>query len=147
MASVHFAAAEAGFRSLGMVFELARTEAAHGASLRRAGKRRQARLALTRAADVLAALGARPYLEPVRAELAAMGVVSATDVPRPLGRLTPQELAVARLVSEGRSNKEVAAELFVSVKTIEFHLGNVYAKLGVRTRTQLTRLLAAPTGA
>lgn len=145
-ASAHFEAAAAGFGALGMPFELARTEAAHGATLRRAGKRRQARLLLTRAAVAFSALGARPYLEPVLAELAALGVAPAATADRPLRGLTPQELAVARLVYEGRSNKEVASELFVSVKTVEFHLGNVYAKLGVRSRAQLTRLLAAPAG-
>lgn len=55
--------------------------------------------------------------------------------------MTPQEAAVARLVAQGLSNRDVAEQLVVTVKTVEFHLGNLYRKLGVRSRTQLTRAL------
>lgn len=58
--------------------------------------------------------------------------------------LTPQELQVAALVAGGSTNKEAAASLFLSAKTIEFHLGNVYRKLGIRSRTELARAVAAP---
>jgi DNA-binding NarL/FixJ family response regulator len=66
--------------------------------------------------------------------------VRADTVPEALG-LTPTELAVARLVARGRSNREAAAELYVSVKAIEFHLGNIFAKLGIHSRRGLAERL------
>ena len=62
----------------------------------------------------------------------------------PAWNLTASELAVARLVSTGRSNREVAGELYVSVKAVEFHLGHVYDKIGIRSRKDLAARLAAP---
>jgi DNA-binding NarL/FixJ family response regulator len=75
------------------------------------------------------------------AELAACGLTPTSRGERSTN-LTPQEVAVATLVSQGLSNREAAAELVVSVKTIEYHLGHIYAKLGVHTRGQLTRTLS-----
>ena len=83
-----------------------------------------------------------PVLPPdelgARAELRASGETRRTDV-ESTAELTAQEQEVARLVARGATNKEVAASLFVSAKTIEFHLGNVYRKLGIRSRTELAR--------
>ena len=78
-------------------------------------------------------------MERTRAELVACGQRRAAPVETSRVSLTPQELAVANLVARGRSNREVAAELVVSVKTIEYHLGNIYAKLALRSRSELTR--------
>jgi DNA-binding CsgD family transcriptional regulator len=136
--------AEAAFRlaferteGLQMPFELARLEAAHGAFLRRVGKRVAAAARLRAAQERFARLDARPYLERCACELAACGLVPVKRRARDRARLTPQELAVAKLVASGLTNRQVAAQLVLSVKTIEFHLGHVYDKLGVRSRSQL----------
>jgi DNA-binding NarL/FixJ family response regulator len=78
----------------------------------------------------------------VEQELAACGIHPARDGVRARQRLTAAELSVARLVANGKSNREVAAELVLSVKTIEHHLGRIYQKLGISSRTQLTRHLS-----
>jgi DNA-binding CsgD family transcriptional regulator len=119
-------------------FERARTELCYGERLRRARKRADARDRLGRAVEVFEELGATPWLERARAELRATGL-SARRRSTPIDALTQQELAVARLVVDGASNRDAAASLFVSPKTIEFHLGNVYRKLDVRSRTELVR--------
>jgi DNA-binding CsgD family transcriptional regulator len=140
--------AEAAFgRSLEIVgslerpFLAGRNELAYGEFLRRKGRRRDASRHLLAARGCFELLGARPYTERTDGELAACGLT-----PTPRGErstnLTPQEVAVATLVSQGVSNREAAAELVVSVKTIEYHLGHIYAKLGVRTRGQLTHKLS-----
>jgi len=87
-------------------------------------------------------LGAVPWADRARRELQATGAS-----PRPRRRdaseeLTPHELQVALLVSRGATNKEAAAQLFVSPKTIDFHLRNIYRKLGIRSRAELAHLLA-----
>ncbi len=113
---------------------------AHGAVARRAGRRRDAATQLGAARAVLVRLGARPALARCDGELAACGL---SPVRRTLpGGLTPRELAVARLAASGISNPEVAAELVVSVNTVEFHLRNVYAKLGIHSRAELAPHLA-----
>jgi ATP/maltotriose-dependent transcriptional regulator MalT len=122
----------------------ARTQALYGGFLRRAGERQAAGEQLRAARDAFVRLGAMPFLDRCDAELLACGLA----VDRPAGqvdsRLTRQERAVARLVCAGKSNREVAAELIISVKTVGYHLGNTYAKLGVNTRTQLAALLNRP---
>jgi DNA-binding CsgD family transcriptional regulator len=119
-------------------FERARTELCYGERLRRARRRIEARHRLRGAADVFESLGATPWSDRARAELGASGE-RARKRTAPIDTLTEQERAVARLVVGGATNREVAASLFVSPKTIEFHLGHVYRKLGVRSRTELTR--------
>lgn len=119
----------------------ARTAALYGGFLRRAGERRAAGEQLRAARDAFTRLGAMPFLDRCKAELSACGLA----VDQPAGqldnRLTTQEQAVTRLVCAGRSNREVAGELIISVKTVGYHLGNAYAKLGVNSRTQLAALL------
>ncbi len=83
-------------------------------------------------------LGAQPWSARARAELRASGQ-TARRRSTPVDALTQQELAVAKLVVGGATNRDAAATLFVSPKTIEFHLGNVYRKLEVRSRTELVR--------
>jgi DNA-binding NarL/FixJ family response regulator len=114
--------------------------------LRRAGERRAAGDRLRAARDTFAGLGATPFLDSCNAELAACGLAVDRPPVTPLGRLTTQEQAVARLVCVGKSNREVAAELVISVKTVGYHLGNTYSKLGVNTRTQLAALLSGTGG-
>ncbi|HEX3608031.1 MAG TPA: AAA family ATPase [Candidatus Dormibacteraeota bacterium] len=122
-------------------FDVARLDAAHGRFLRRLGKRAAAVARLKAARDGFVALGARPYLEAVDRELAVAGVTSAADGAGVRASLTPQEVAVARRVAQGLSNREVAAQLVVSVNTVEFHLKNIYSKLEVGSRGQLAARL------
>src|SRR6266511_2619218 len=125
-------------------FDRALLQLVYGAFLRRAGKRTPAAAQLRAARATLARLDARPDLARCERELAACGLRPGRRKERDTARLTPQELAVARLVVAGLSNQQAARELVVSVKTVEYHLGNVYAKLQVTSRGQLTKRLAKP---
>ena len=122
---------------LGMPYELALTRLAFGQLLRRAGRRRAAVEQLEAARRVLAELGARPALQRCDRELVASGLEPVKRTMRDDSRLTPQEDAVAALAGAGLTNREIAAELMLSVKTIEVHLTRIYAKLGIASRTQL----------
>ncbi|WP_040160660.1 helix-turn-helix transcriptional regulator [Nigerium massiliense] len=104
-------------------YDQARVHFAHGRTLRRAGRRAEAERVLALAGEAFAELGATAYVERCAGDQA-----SATSQ-TPTAALTPQELAVATLVPRGQTNKEVAAELFLSVKTVRYHLTRVYAKL------------------
>jgi DNA-binding NarL/FixJ family response regulator len=97
-----------------------------------------ARESLERAAAAFDVQGAPGWAERTRAELARVGARR----PRASGELTPTQRRVAELVAEGRSNKEIAQTLFVTVNTVEAHLSQVYSKLGVRSRTQLAGRLS-----
>ena len=88
-------------------------------------------------------LGAVPWLERARTELGATGERARRSEPLLSQELTPQELQVALVVAQGATNKEAGTRLFLSPKTIETHLGRVYRKLNVRSRTELARLLAS----
>ncbi|WP_062428277.1 LuxR C-terminal-related transcriptional regulator [Herbidospora daliensis] len=114
-------------------FERARAEFAYGSFLRRSGRRTEAARRLRAACDGFRALGATPFLERSNRQLAACG--------RSNDALTAQESTVAGLVVAGLTNKEIARRLTLSVKTVEYHLSNVFAKLGVSSRTALVALL------
>ncbi|WP_372343989.1 LuxR C-terminal-related transcriptional regulator [Streptomyces sp. KL116D] len=125
-------------------FDRALAHLAYGAFLRRTGKRTRAAEQLTRARELLDRLGAGPDLARCARELAACGLDPAGPRERTGGGaalLTPQELAVARQVTSGLTNRQVARELVISVKTVEYHLGRIYAKLGVDSRTRLAARL------
>jgi DNA-binding CsgD family transcriptional regulator len=124
-------------------FDRARTLLAYGERLRRTGQRLLARERLREALHDFERVGAASWATRVRAELRAAGEATPEVHETELAVLTPQELQVALAVAEGRTNREVAAALFLSRKTIEFHLGNVYSKLALRSRTELVRLMAA----
>ena len=96
---------------------------------------------LTAAAEGFDALGARRGFESAQRELVASGLKPTRRGEHEAVRLTPQELTVARLVASGSSNRDVAADLQLSVKTVEVHLTRIYAKLGIRSRGQLARRL------
>lgn len=119
--------------------ESATAHAAYGRFLRRRGERRSAIERLTTARRLAVDLGAMPLVGACTDELAASGmpVVAPAIDGRWASGLTPQERAVARLACAGKSNKQIARELVLSSKTIGFHLGNVYAKLGVHSRSEL----------
>jgi DNA-binding NarL/FixJ family response regulator len=121
--------------------EAARSLLCLGERLRRARQRRAAREPLQAAIDVFEGAGARPWAARARDELRATGQQAR---PRDVAReeLTPHEHRVALLVAAGRTNPEVAAELYVTRKTVEHHLSQIYRKLGLRSRTELARELA-----
>jgi LuxR family transcriptional regulator, maltose regulon positive regulatory protein len=104
---------------------------------RHLGNRDDAVTLLLQARDIFARLEATPFLERCCSDLAACGL--AVPGPNPDG-LTPRERDVAALVKHGYTNKEVASELFLTAKTVEFHLHNIYAELGVAGRQQLRRM-------
>jgi DNA-binding CsgD family transcriptional regulator len=122
----------------GRPFEQARTRLLYGEWLRRNQRRADARDHLLAAATAFARMGARSWQERAEAELRAAGagvaVVSAAD---PLARLTPQELQVVRLAAAGASNKQIGAQLFLSPRTVGYHLYKAFPKLGVTAREEL----------
>ncbi|HWX51652.1 MAG TPA: AAA family ATPase [Solirubrobacteraceae bacterium] len=125
-------------------FEAARTRLAYGACLRRARKRVRAREELRAAVEVFEQLGAQPWAEQAHAELAATGETARRRDVSTLDELTPQELRIARLLAEGKTTRETAAAIFVSPKTVEYHLGHVYRKLAIHSREELVDALGAP---
>jgi DNA-binding CsgD family transcriptional regulator len=125
-------------------FEMARTELCYGERLRRARHRVEARSRLKRALAIFENLGAEPWVKRALAELSASG--ETLQRRSPVATLTPQERQVASIVGSGATNREAAAVLFVSPKTIEFHLGNVYRKLRIRSRTELANTLSVAKG-
>jgi DNA-binding CsgD family transcriptional regulator/tetratricopeptide (TPR) repeat protein len=135
--------ARRGFEEIGAPWELGLSLLAEGATLRRAGRRRDAAASLDRAVAIFAELRAEPALHRATEELRRAR-------PRPSAgdNLTAAELRVAALVAEGRTNRQVAAELSTTVATVEAHLTRIYGKLAVRSRTQLARRLSeGPMGA
>ena len=138
-ALAHLERAAREHERLPMPFERARTLLVLGTIRRRAGRKRAAREALQKALGIFEQLGARLWAEKARAELAAIG-----GRPAPTGGLTPTEERVARLAAAGRTNREIAQELYLSVRTVETHLSHAYRKLEVRSRTELATVLDAP---
>jgi DNA-binding CsgD family transcriptional regulator len=118
----------------------ARTQLAYGEFLRRSGRRVDARAQLRAALDAFTEVGAQPWADRARQELRASGETARKRDPSTSLQLTPQEQQVASLVSRGHSNADVAAQLFLSRRTVEYHLSNAYQKLGVRSRGDLVRL-------
>jgi DNA-binding CsgD family transcriptional regulator len=141
-ANAAFEAATAHLSAARMPFEEALAHLGAGAVQRRSGSRRSAARHLRAADEAFGILGAEPFLRWCEQELRGCGLTPARRSPTPLS-LTPQEMSVARLVASGKTNREVAAELMLSPKTVEYHLGNVYSKLGVHSRTQLVLRLPA----
>ncbi|WP_092804441.1 LuxR C-terminal-related transcriptional regulator [Rhodococcus globerulus] len=124
---------------LPLPYDRARINFAYGQTLRRAGKRAEADVVLRDARELYYALGAATYVERCERELRAGGL-NLSRMDKGITDLTPQERAVADLVAAGKSNKEAAGELFLSVKTIQYHLTRAYAKLGLRSRSELAAL-------
>ncbi|WP_367318152.1 LuxR C-terminal-related transcriptional regulator [Streptomyces sp. HUAS ZL42] len=132
----YFEHALADLEHLPLPYDRARVNFAYGQTLRRAGKRREADTVLKNARDAYATLGADAYVQRCDRELQAGGLHTARLTPG-MARLTPQEQAVARLVAAGAINQQVGLELFISVKTVQYHLTHVYSKLGIRSRSEL----------
>ena len=127
------------------VFGRARTQLCFGERLRRAGRRVEARAQLRAALETFERLGATAWEDRARAELRASGERLRRREPHEAEELTPQELQIAIHVAEGKSNKDVGAALFISHKTVEFHLGRIYRKLDIQSRAELIRRFAAGT--
>ncbi|TDC60166.1 helix-turn-helix transcriptional regulator [Actinomadura sp. GC306] len=127
-------------------FERARTELLYGEWLRRARRRSDARAPLRSAAEIFERLRAAPWLDRTRAELRAAGESgpSVPTAPDLLDRLTPQELQVVRLAASGTSSRDIAAQLFLSPRTVEYHLYKAYPKLGISSRKELAQLALEP---
>lgn len=140
-AEQHFRRALARVEVLPIPFERAQTQLAFGGFLRRQGQRRRAATLLSAANQTFLELGATPYMDRTKRELAACGLTPSRGTAEGRWQLTPQEVAVAHLVAKGLRNREVATELVVSVKTVEYHLANVFRKVAVTNRSQLTALL------
>jgi DNA-binding CsgD family transcriptional regulator len=122
-------------------FELARTLLVKGEVERRAKQKRAARSALEQALGIFQTVGAPLWAQRARDDLARVG-----GAVLPSSELTPTEQRIAQLVGEGKTNREVADALFISVKTVEANLSRIFHKLGVRSRTELTRRIAATHG-
>jgi DNA-binding CsgD family transcriptional regulator len=141
LASTMFDRAHSLEPAVAMPFELALVALHDGRRLRGIEDVPGAVAQLERAREIFSDLGADPYVRACAAELATLQVSAATESPAALLGLSRAELAVARLVATGLTNREAAAELFVSVKTVEYHLRNCFIKLDIGSRRELTDLL------
>ena len=121
--------------------ELARAHLLYGEWLRRQSRRVDARKQLRTAYDLFTAIGMEAFAERARRELLATGEKVRKRSPDTREELTPQEEQIARLARDGLSNPEIGAQLFVSARTVEWHLRNVFAKLGITSRRQLQTAL------
>jgi DNA-binding CsgD family transcriptional regulator len=139
----HFEEALALLDGQGRPFDLARIALAYEEALRRARRRADARTHLRGALETFQRLGTTPWAERAAAELRATGETARRRDPSTLSQLTPQELQIVQLVGEGGTNREIGAQLFLSRRTIDYHLRNVFVKLGVSSRAELIRLALA----
>jgi DNA-binding CsgD family transcriptional regulator len=124
--------------------ELARAHLLYGEWLRRQGRRVDARGQLRTAHDMLDAIGMEAFAERARRELIATGGKVRRRRAETRDRLTPQEKQIARLARDGRTSPEIGAQLFLSARTVEWHLGKIFTKLGIGSRRELHAALAGP---
>ncbi|GAA1521612.1 LuxR family transcriptional regulator [Kribbella lupini] len=140
-ADEHFREAIRLHRVGGTPMELAKTELFYGHRLRRDRQPKAARQHLRDALQIFQQYDAAHFVALVRAELRASGDTIAPTRPTPTADLTPQQSQIAQLVAEGATNREIAAQLFISHRTVEHHLRNIFTRLDVRSRVELARLL------
>jgi DNA-binding CsgD family transcriptional regulator len=143
VAFLEFEAARALHGQEDDVFEHARTDLCLGERLRRSGRRADARPPLRAALDAFDALAAAPWADRASAELKATGETARRRDAASLDELTPQELRIALMLAEGATTRQAASALYLSPKTVEYHLRHVYLKLGVNSRTALAEALRA----
>ena len=120
-------------------FDIARIRLALGTRLRRNRRRMEARPHLEEALATFESMGARPWAEQASRELRASGKTARARDPSTMFDLTPQELQVARFVSQGLTNREVAERLFLSPRTVDYHLRKIFVKLGISSRSRLSQ--------
>jgi DNA-binding CsgD family transcriptional regulator len=125
-----------------MRVELARARLLYGEWLRREGRRVDARAQLRTAYEALTAMGADAFAERARRELLATGETVRKRTVETLADLTAQEAHIARLAAQGLTNPEIGAALYISPRTVEWHLRKTFTKLGISTRRELRRALA-----
>jgi ATP/maltotriose-dependent transcriptional regulator MalT len=121
--------------------QLARAHLLYGEWLRRQRRRLDARAQLRTAHDLLEAMGIEAFAERARRELQATGETARKRTVQTSGELTAQEALIARLARDGLSNPEIGSRLFISVRTVKYHLGKVFTKLDISSRVQLDRAL------
>jgi DNA-binding CsgD family transcriptional regulator len=126
-----------------MAVDLARAHLLYGEWLRRQRRRIDARRQLRTAHDLFSDFGMEAFAERARVELEATGEHARRRTVDSLAQLTPQETQISRLVAQGNTNREIAAQLFISPSTVEYHLRKAFRKLGVKSRTQLANRLRA----
>ena len=126
----------------GATLHLARARLVYGEWLRHNGRRAEAREQLRAAHEVCVAKGADGFAARAERELHAAGESTRKRAPETNGTLTAQEARIARLAREGQSNADIGAQVFISPRTVEYHLGKIFAKLGIESRRQLEHALA-----
>jgi DNA-binding CsgD family transcriptional regulator len=144
-ADAHFRRALEFHQASPSPFEVARTQLCYGEVLRRQRQRIEARHLLREALNTFERLGAEPWAGRAHTELSATGEKARTRDVTATRDLTPQELQISLAVAQGATNREAAAQLFLSPKTVEAHLSSAYRKLGARSRTELVRIFANET--
>jgi DNA-binding NarL/FixJ family response regulator len=129
-----------------MVVDLARAHLVYGEWLRRQNRRLDARGQVRTAHDMFTRIGAEAFAERARRELRATGESVRRRTFETVAELTSQEVQIARLARDGETNPEIGARLFISPRTVEWHLGNVYTKLDITSRRELRHALLDPIG-
>ena len=140
-AEAHYQEAVSQLQRCRAVVDLARTHLLFGQWLRRARRRRDARRELRTAYDMFEAMGAKDFAASAAAELRATGEPAPPRTQVSTPDLTPQEARVAGLAAEGVTTNQIAAQLFISPRTVDYHLGKVFRTLGISSRGQLARHL------
>lgn len=141
LAEAHFEQSIAHLRQTLVVTDLALTHLAYGEWLRRHHRRIDARTQLREAYEAFQSMGAEGFAERARSELLATGERAIRRAVESNNDLTPQELKIAQLASRGATNPEIAAQMFISTSTVDYHLRKVFRKLGITSRRQLERAL------
>ena len=124
--------------------DLARARLLYGEWLRREGRRVDARGQLRSAHEMFTAMGMEAFAERARGELIATGEKLRKRTVDTHSQLTPQEEQIARLARDGRTSPQIGAQLFLSVRTVEWHLGKIFTKLGISSRRELHAAMAGP---